>query len=166
MSFWGCFIHDKHIPFPSGDIAVLYVFGFHSSLNDPCLFEVAMDFEFSRDLEVVVPCCDDRDFVVPLGFTSIYVEQLRASLHFPLFHLVIDILRHYEMCLSQLVLNVISCVIAFKLFSKKRGVRSSVRLFCSFFSIKSCPSQGWYYFTLRHGLRILRHHSPYLEVLI
>lgn len=92
----GRFICDLCMLFPHRDVMNLEVSQIHSSLNDPCLFEMAKDFEFPSDLEVVVPCLDDMDSIDPIGFTTIYVEQLRVGLCFPLFHLLVTIRNYYR----------------------------------------------------------------------
>lgn len=67
-----------------------------SSFNDNCLFKVTREFEFPPYLEAMVPHHEDRATKTLIWFSALYVGQLKVSLCFQLFRLLMAILNHYN----------------------------------------------------------------------
>lgn len=107
---------------------------------------VANIFSFSLGLEIIIPTLEDWAVCAPYGFFAIYVDQLRVGLHLSPFPLIVSLFRHYEILFTQLVLNAIRMIIAFKLYYRANRVDSSVDLFHFFFMIKCSPMKSWYAF--------------------
>lgn len=69
-------------------------------MNDHHFFEVAKEFDFPLDLEIVVPLRDDKACTTLIDFSTIYVDQLKADFQFPLFHLLVEVLDYYNISFS------------------------------------------------------------------
>lgn len=73
----------------------------------------------------------------PIEFcAAYYVAQFRASLHFSLLPLLVDLLKFYKIVLSQLVSNAVRVVVTFEAHCQSFEIPSFVGLFRSLFIIK------------------------------
>lgn len=80
----------------------------------------------------------------PLDFFSVYLDHVQSVLHFPLLPLIIEVLGHYGIALTQLVPNAIRVIVGFERLCRSRGLVSSLALFRAFFYLKSSGNEGWY----------------------
>lgn len=120
---------------------------FRNSLPRERVREIASHFFVPTEVEIAIPRMCNDVLHLPSGFYSIYVDQLKAGLRIPLFPLLVDILDHYHLALTQLVPNVIRIVFYFQLFCEQKKVWGSISLFSWFFLLKSARSLGWYAFS-------------------
>lgn len=78
---------------------------FKNSLPKERIREIATLYFIPPEVEITIPrMCDDVLHPL-LGFCFVYVDHLKVSLCLSLFLLLVNILDHYHLTLSQLVPN-------------------------------------------------------------
>lgn len=120
-------------------------------MYSPNLFSVFC----SPKLEIIVPQRGDSVLHPPIGFNAVYVDHFKAGLHLSLFPLLLNILDHYHLALSQLISNAIQKVVVFQIFCDSQKIRSSIDLFRRFLLLNLADFLGWYAFSFRR---------PYLKM--
>lgn len=87
------------------------------------------DFLFPSDVTILIPRIQDTLCNPHIDYFSVYVDHFRAELRVPLFPLIIEVLGHYEIGLTQLVPNTIRVIVGFERLCRFRGMISSLALF-------------------------------------
>lgn len=73
--------------------------GFRCFLSGEKLRILALAYYIPSDIEIALPRSWDRVLNPYIGFSTIYVGQLKVGLCLPLFSLI-DILKHYSIALA------------------------------------------------------------------
>lgn len=84
------------------------------------------------------------------GRITVYEDFLQSGLRFPLPTLLLDLLKHYQLSLSQLIPNSIRMLIGFLILCRIHTITPSVNLFRRFFTLRvNGKEPGWYGFAKR-----------------
>lgn len=117
--------------------------GFRISLSKEKIKEIAMLYLIPSKTKIAISHSYDSVMNPLVGFCSVHVDDLRGRLCFPFFSLLLNLLSHYNISLTQLVPNTIKTVIGFQLLCDEEKAKGFVTLFRIFFMLKSVRISGW-----------------------
>ena len=107
------------------------------------------------DIELVGP--KERVHLPPLGRLGIYDEVLKADLRFFLYPFIVELMNTFLLSPSQIAPNSWLFVIGFLCLCLLRGLKPTVNLFRTCYTLKAHPKdKSWWYFFLRRGCQVVR----------
>lgn len=117
----------------------------HSHPSEKKIHPLEKHYRIPAEVELLVSRRVDTILNTPISFYVAYLDQFKVGLRFPLIPLLIEILKHYDISLSQFVPNAIRVIVGFEWFCRSKGLVSSLVLFRSIFMLKSSLIQGCYH---------------------
>lgn len=75
--------------------------GFRTSLDRKRVRAMAMMYHIQPEIEIVIPRKHDSVMYPPVGLSAIYLDHLKVRFCISLFPLLINILSHYQIGLTQ-----------------------------------------------------------------
>lgn len=113
----------------------------HSHINERRVREMLELYRLPEDIHILILRRTDTVLNSPLGYCIAYVDQLKTGLRFPLFPLLLEILCHHQIVLSQLVPNAIRLIVGFECHYRNHRVVTFGFISCLFY-MKSSPVVG------------------------
>lgn len=75
---------------------------------------LAADLWFPGRVTLIIPKTRNTVYNPPIDYLTVYVDNFRAGLHISLLPLLLDLLIHYDITLSQLVPSAIQAIVGFE----------------------------------------------------
>lgn len=92
-----------------------------SDMSERRVRSMGNQFRIPMEVHLLVPRKEYRVLNPPLGYCIVYHEQVRAGVRFPLLSLLIEVLSHYNLALTQLVPNAVRVIVGFERVCRARG---------------------------------------------
>lgn len=115
----------------------------HSHISEKKVRWMAKIYRVPSNVHLLILRRVDTILNLPIGFCFAYLDQFKDGLRIPIIPLLMEILEHYMIALSQLVLNAIRVIVGFERFYRDKKVVTSLSLFRAFFYLKSSLIAGW-----------------------